>query len=123
MTLALVSTPVVLRVAASPMSLSTSAGNHSTTQEAMVDIPVKLKKEFGFDEKVDLSIQPPSGVSGVSAAKVSIDKGKDSATLQVKVAKNATPGDHKFTVRVSGKYNNVNVTAELPVAIKIAKKQ
>ncbi|MCG8585229.1 MAG: pre-peptidase C-terminal domain-containing protein [Pirellulales bacterium] len=119
MNLSLVSTPVVIKIAPAPFELNTKSGSVSGKQDSAIEVPFQLTKKFGFDDKVSLSLRPPSGVAGVSAGSVSVDKGKNDATVKLKLAKNATPGEHKLTIRAESRFNNVTVRTETPLLLKV----
>ncbi len=120
-TWALASTPIKLRVRNAPFELAAAAGPLNLAQGAGGEVVLQLKKQFGFDDKVDISFEPPPGVPGLSAKNFSIEKGQAEGKLALTVDKNAPEGEHSATVRARAKFNNVNVEATAPVVIKIAK--
>lgn len=121
MTLSLVSTPVTIRIAAAPFVLQAKTDRVVAKQDTEFDIPLQVTKRFGFDDKVNLSLRMPSGVAGVRAGGVSIDKGKADATLKLKLAKTATPGEHRVAIRAESKFNNVTVRTEIPIVVQVDK--
>lgn len=121
-TVNVISSPVLLRLAATPITLTAQAPGGKAKQGQMLEIPVTVERKFGFDDQIELTLEPPKGVSGVSAGKISLAKGQNQGKLEVKLADNATPGDHEFTVRGRVKFNNVQLDETLPVALAIETK-
>jgi curved DNA-binding protein CbpA len=116
--LALVSTPIKLRIHPSAYKLTAQAPG-ALKQGEKIEIPVSIEKLFGFDEKVDLTLEPPKGASGFSPKNVSIDKGKSEAKIEFSAAANATPGEQTFTVRAKSRYNNFNFDETYEVEINV----
>lgn len=114
---ALVSTPVRLRILPAPYKAT--AENAALKQGDKAPVTVKLEKLFGFDDAVELTFDPPAGVAGLSAAKVSIAKGQAEGKLELAAAANATPGEHKGVIRAKGRFNNVAVEEVATITLKV----
>ena len=113
-----VSSPILVRIDSTPIRLAaTDLG--AKKQGEMVELPVTVERKYGFEDQVDLTLEPPRGVAGVSAAKVSIPKGQNQGKLQIKLNDNATVGDHAFVLRGRVKFNNVQLDQTSTVALKI----
>jgi hypothetical protein len=115
--LALVSTPIKLKIHAAPMVVTPAAGT-AVKQGEKAPLTVKLERLFGFAEAVDLTLETP-GLNGVSAAKLTAKKEEGEVKLELAADKNAPPGEHSVTVRAKAKFNNMNVETSVPVVIKI----
>jgi hypothetical protein len=115
------STPIKLRLRAAPFELAAPAGPASVKQGAGGEVALQLKKQFGFDDKVDFSFEPPPGVPGLGAKNFSIEKGRTEGKLALTIDKNAPAGQHTATVRGRAKFNNVNVEATASVVIQVEK--
>ncbi len=113
-----VSTPVRLRVAASPVTLKLDAPP-KLKQGDKTEVAATIEKKFDFDERVDVTVEVPSGVTGISVKPLNIEKGKAAGKLELQLAANATPGTHLLKVRTKLKFNNVNIetTDELTLTI------
>jgi len=115
------STPVLLRIAATPIALQAKDAG-AKRQGEMFELPVTVERKYGFDDQVELTLESPRGVGGVSAAKVNIPKGQNQGKLQVKLNDNATVGMHDFTLRGRVKFNNVQLDERQTIALKIEEK-
>jgi hypothetical protein len=80
-----------------------------------------LERLFGFADAAEFAIEAPAGVAGLAAPKVNVPNGQGEAKLEVSADKNATVGEHAFTVRVKAKFNNVNVETTEKVVVKVDK--
>ncbi len=115
------STPVLIRLAATPFSVSgTSPG--AKKQGEKCEIPVTVERKYGFDDAVEVTFEPPKGVAGVSAAKLTISKGASGGKLEITLNDNATVGQHEFTIRGRVKFNNVQLDETAAVALNIEEK-
>jgi len=103
-----VSTPVRLQVTASPVTLNLDAPA-TMKQGDKTEVTAAIEKKYGFDEPVDITVELPGGVTGISAKPLKIEKGKSDGKLELQLAANATPGTHLLKVRSKLKFNNVNI--------------
>lgn len=115
--LALVSTPIKLKISSAPFTLAPAAGV-TVKQSEKAPLAVKLERLFGFAEAVDLTLEAP-GIAGLTAAKLTVAKEQGEANLELSTDKNTPAGEHTATIRAKGKFNNMNVEASVPVVIKI----
>jgi hypothetical protein len=119
--IALISTPVRLRIHSSPLKLSAepiAALQAGGKQE----LAVKLERLYGFADQVELTLEPPSGVQGLAMEKTMLKKDESQSKLQVVAADNATPGQHACTLRARGRFNNLQVETTAAVNITIENK-
>ena len=86
------------------------------------ELAVKLERLYGFDDQVELTLDPPSGVQGLSAEKLTLKKDETQGKLAITIADNAPPGQHACTLRARGRFNNVQVETTANVAITIENK-
>jgi hypothetical protein len=117
---AIISTPIKLKVAASPFNLTATAPAGPVKQEQKSELPIKIERLYGFADQVEFTLEPPQGVQGLSAPKVTLNKDQAEGKLEVAAAGNATVGQHKCTVRARGRFNNVQVetTSEVLVTVE-----
>lgn len=113
------SPPVTLKVAAAPVTLSPEAPTTQLEPGQKIEIPVLIKRLYGFSDAVELSLVLPNEVKGVNAAKVTIPKDQTQAKVVVEAAANATTGNHKLNLRASLKFNGQDLKADQPVVLKI----
>jgi hypothetical protein len=119
--LPIISTPIKLRVVASPLKVGVDTPQVAVKQGEKATVSFKLERLFGFADAAEFAIEAPAGVAGLAAPKVNVPNGQGEAKLEVSADKNATVGEHAFTVRVKAKFNNVNVETTEKVVVKVDK--
>lgn len=119
--LALISTPVRLRINPSPLKLSAGSVDAPLKAGDKQAIPVNLERLYGFADQVELTLEPPAGVQGLSAEKLTLKKEDSQGKLELTAAANATPGTHLCNLRAKARFNNVQVESSVPVSVVIAK--
>lgn len=120
---ALVSTPIKLRVHATPIEITSAKIAGSLKPAEKQDLSVQFERLYGVTGDVELLFDPPPGVKGLPAQKLAVAKDKSDATLQIAAEGDATPGQHVCTLRVRGKFNNVQVETTTQVTVTVAAKQ
>jgi hypothetical protein len=117
---ALASTPLTLRVHASPIVLKPQAPSDAWPPSSQQTLRVDIQRLFGFKEKIDLSLTVPNGVKGISAPNVSIPSDQTQGQLAITLAADATPGSHACTLKATSQFNNIPVQAQTTVMVTIA---
>jgi hypothetical protein len=112
------STPIDVRITASPITLAPPAPIASVKAGAKVDVAVSVTRLYGFADPIDLTLAAPQGVAGFTAA-VNIPKDKSQATVSLQLAPDAKPGDYTLTLTASFKQNNRPLKVEQPLAVKV----
>jgi hypothetical protein len=120
---ALVSTPIKLRIHASPIKLMPGQTAAAIKPGDKQELEVKLERLYGFGDDVELSLEPPPGVQGLSAPKLTLKKGQGQGKLEIATAENTSPGQHACTLRARGKFNNVQVETTALVTVKVETKK
>jgi len=117
--LALISTPVRLRIHPSPLKLTTPTMAEPLKLGAKQALPVSVERLYGFADQVEFTLEPPAAAQGLSAEKLTLKKEDSQGKLELTVAGNATPGTHPCTLRAKARFNNVSVesTATIPITI------
>jgi hypothetical protein len=115
------STSVTVTIAEAPVNVSAAPPGGNLKQGDKVEVTVKLEKLFGYDDVVEIEINPPNGVQGLKAAKLTLAKGQNEGKLVVEAANNATPGEHAIGVRATAKFNGQNLQTQNPVKINVEK--
>lgn len=115
----LFSTPVKVRVVASPLKLAPAAPAVAVKQGEKVEATIKLERLFGFADAVELTFEPPQGVAGLKAEKVAVPNGQGEGKFAISTEKNTPAGEHKVTVRAKAKFNNVNVESTETIVVKV----
>lgn len=116
---ALVSTPIQIRVVRSPLKLALPKAQIGIERGKKTELDVSLERKYGFSEAVELTLELPSEASGVAAEKVSLAADKSVAKLIVSAAESAKPGNVSATLRAKAKFNGVDVDDSLSVALTI----
>src|SRR5690606_19403270 len=65
--IALVSTPVLLRIVPSPIALQTASTKVAVAKGNKVEIPITLQRNYGFADAVELKVELPANIAGVTA--------------------------------------------------------
>jgi hypothetical protein len=120
--LALISTPVRIRVKPSPLQLSAgslAAPLHSGAKQVL---PVSLERLYGFADVVELTLEPPAAAQGLTAQKLTLKKEESEGKLELAAADNATPGTFPCTLRAKARFNNVQVESTAVVTVAVEKK-
>jgi hypothetical protein len=115
----LISTPIKLRIVATPIAFTSAAVGGAVKQGEKQTLTANINRLYAFADAVEISFEPPAGVQGLTANKVSIPNGQAEGKLEIVAAANATPGDHNVVVRAKGKFNNVDVTTVTNVVVKV----
>lgn len=115
---AVISTPIKVRIVES--CLKASAGNPLPLKAGeKIELPVKLERLYGFDDQVELTLELPGGLKGVTATKVTLAKGQAEGKFEITAAKDATAGDHLVTVRAKGSFNKIENQATQVVKLSV----
>lgn len=120
---AIASTPIKLRIVATPIGLVVPPPAAPVKQTEKGELNVTLNRLYGFADAVELTFEPPAGVAGLTAAKITVAKDQPAGKFEIVAAANATPGDHPITIRAKAKFNNVNVETVQQVVVKVEAKQ
>ena len=103
------STPIRLRVAESPLKLNLPAKFGPVKQGEKLEVMVAVEKLFGYDDAIEVSLEPAPGVNGLTANKLTIAKGQAAGKLEVQAAAAAPAGDQAVTLRFRVKAGNANL--------------
>jgi hypothetical protein len=116
---ALISTPIKLRINASPLKLAPGQMAGPIKSGTKQELDVKLERLYGFADQVELTLEPPSAAQGLSASKVTLKKDESDGKLEITAADNAAAGQHACTLRAKARFNNVQVESTTTVNITI----
>ncbi len=115
-----ISTPIRLKIAASPVEISGASA--TVKQEGKTEVAINIKRLYGFDDAVELTLTPPAGVKGVSAKKITLAKGQATGKFELTTTKDAPVGEHEFDVKATTKWNKVSSSQSSPLKVKIQPK-
>jgi hypothetical protein len=119
---ALISTPIKLRVNASPLKLTPEKNSLGLKSGGKQEMPVKIERLYGFADQVELTLSPPQGVAGLTAPNVTLNKGQDGGKLEIAAADGVPAGQHPCTLRARGKFNNVQFETTAAVTLVVESK-
>ncbi len=115
----LYSTPVKVKIVATPIGMAVAALGAPLKQGEKAMVTATVTRLYNFAEAVNLTLELPQGVQGLSAQQVAVPKEQAEGKLEIVAAANATPGDHLLTIRAKGRFNNVEVQQTATVMVKI----
>jgi hypothetical protein len=113
-----ITSPVTLRIAPTPITVAAQSPCNKKQGEKF-QIPVTIERKYGFDDVVEVTLEAPGGVSGISAPQLKLEKGQNQGNLEVTFNENATAGMHTFILRGRVRYNNVQLDQTLPLALAV----
>ncbi|HVW36702.1 MAG TPA: PPC domain-containing protein, partial [Pirellulales bacterium] len=100
------STAITLTVTAAPIDWSVEPPSEPLAQGAKLELPIKIRRLYGYADPVQLNASLPRGVSGLKVAALTVPKDGSEAKLVVEAAANATPGEHELTIQAVSRFNN-----------------
>ncbi|MCB1099504.1 MAG: pre-peptidase C-terminal domain-containing protein [Verrucomicrobiae bacterium] len=113
-----ISQPIRIRIAPAPVTLPELA-QQTIKPGAPIELPVKIERLFGFNEAVELSVNVPEQVKGLSAPAVSIAKDTNETTLVITAVKETTPGDKELRIDAKLKLNDEELTVSRTLKIHV----
>lgn len=114
------SRPVRLTVAGGPVIFGDTGTTNAVRAGDRLELPIGIKRLFGFDDAVELVLTGPDTLKGMKPAKISIPKEKQEIRLELETPANATPGDYEFKLQAELKFNNQPLKVDRKVPIRIA---
>jgi hypothetical protein len=118
---AVISSPALVRIHPSPIFVESAPTVVTGAINGQVELPLKVLRKFGFEGDIEATLELPSGTKGISADKITFGKDIVDGKLICKFAADATPGDIAAKVKLKSKFNNLDVTTEQPVTLRVAK--
>jgi hypothetical protein len=115
----LYSTPVKVKVVATPIGLAVAPPGAPIKQGEKGMVTATVTRNYNFADAVNLTLELPPGVQGLSAQQVAVPNGQAEGKVEIAAAANATPGDHMLTIRAKGRFNNVEVQQSATVMVKV----
>jgi len=116
------STPIALHIKKAPASLRAAVPGGGTIKPGQeIEIKVTAKRDKDFKSPIQLALALPPGVSGLSAAGVTIPADKNEAVIKVKADANATVGQHPYiSIRGTMDFEGKAVI-DAPITLKVIK--
>jgi hypothetical protein len=115
----LYSTPVKIKIVSTPIGLAVAPPGAAIKQGEKGMVTATVTRNYNFADAVNLTLELPQGVQGLSAQQVAVPNGQAEGKVEIAAAANATPGDHMLTIRAKGRFNNVEVQQTATVMVKV----
>jgi multidrug efflux pump subunit AcrA (membrane-fusion protein) len=113
------STPVTIRIVDFPITVEGPPAQATVKQGAMLEMPVKVTRLYGFDQQVNFQLILPGGVGGIGIQNFQVPNGQTDGKFTLNAQANATVGTHNLTVRVQMNWNGQNLQFDRPVALTV----
>jgi hypothetical protein len=115
---AVLSTPIKVRIVESCLKVAVPNPDSLKVGEK-IELPLKIERLYGFDDQVEVTVEFPNGVKGLSASKLTVAKGQLEGKLEIIAAKDAAAGQYPVTVRVKGRLNNIENQANQNLTVTV----
>jgi hypothetical protein len=119
MSFVVISTPIRVRIVDSPLTWTHIPDEIQMAQEGQAELPVALARHYGFDGEVQLTLEFPEGVSGLTSSGMKLAPGENQTTVRIAANKQAPSGRHPLTLRARAKFNNVDVQTTKSIELQI----
>lgn len=114
------SNPITIKITPAPVTLAAAPGLVIKQGEKR-ELPVTINRLYGFDNQVQLNVQLPGGVGGLSIPQLTIPANQNQGNLAIAAAENATPGKHELRLQANLQFNNQNVQLIETVPVTVEK--
>ena len=113
------STPIIVKVVPAPIELVPIAAPAPLKAGEKIEIKVSIKRLFGFNEPVTVSLAVAGNPKGVTIPNVTIAKDLSEATIVINADAKSAAGDFTGTVEASLKLNGTDLKVATPLALKV----
>ena len=114
------SQPLTIKIAEYPIRLSGPPDQIVVKQNAMLELPLKVERLYGFSADVTTQLVLPAGVAGLQGS-VTIPGAQADGKLILSAQANATPGNHSITLRTTMNFNGQPLTLDRVLTVNIEK--
>jgi len=117
-------TPVLLRVHAAAFAFdgAIAPDGARVLSGASVEVPVRIRRLFGFNSEVELAPRLADGVKMLRVAAEKIATDSSDGRVQVEVDGDAPPGEHTVTLAAKGKFGDAEHAVEATFRIVVLPK-
>jgi hypothetical protein len=113
------STPIVIKVTATPITLAPLPQALEVKQGGKVEAPVAITRLYGYADPVEIEVTPPKDAKGLKIPKATIAKDQSEAKVVIEAAADARPGDYTVAIKGTAKFNGQNLPAEQTFVLKV----
>lgn len=112
------SSSVTIKVAEFPIELNFPA-TQSVKQQEKLDVALQIQRKYEFNQPVNFQLIVPNGVNGLQIQNAAIQGDKNDGMITLNAQPNATPGEHKLTLRATMNFNGQNLILERPITLTV----
>ncbi|MEX2186237.1 MAG: hypothetical protein WD875_05570 [Pirellulales bacterium] len=105
---AIYSTPVMIKIVNSPVTVSFPSPSVAVDQNGMVELPVKIERKYEFNDEVEI-VLVGDNARGVSAQSIKLPAGQNEGKLVLKADNGAAAGERTLNVETRCKFNGQNL--------------
>lgn len=113
------SAPIVVKVAPAPIEVAPVAAPVSVKAGEKAEVKIVIKRLFGFNEPVTVSLAVAGNPKGVTLAKGTIEKDKNEVTISIMADAKPAAGDFTGTVEATLKLNGTDLKVTTPLTLKV----
>ena len=114
------STPITVKVAATPIALSLTAPTGPAKPGDKIEIPFTLGRLYGFNDAVTVGLADPNAATGLHVSEVSIPPGQAQAKLILDLDPKVSLGEHPITIRAKLNFNGQPSQLDQPLTLTVA---
>jgi hypothetical protein len=118
-----VPSPLSLTIAPVPfeldIALELEGGVAKLAKGGKLELPLKLKRLYGFADPVRVEAALPQGLGGLKGAAIEVAKESAEGTLVLEAALDAPAGRHSIALKATSKLNNVSGEILKPLVLEI----
>jgi len=118
-TIAVYSKPLSLKIAAVPIVMSEKTSTNSVHPGEKLQLPVSVKRLYGFEDAVDLALSGPKSIKELKPAKASISKEEQEKTIELAIPAEAAPGTYDFSLEAELKFNKKTLKTDRKIPVRI----
>ena len=104
------SNPITLTITPAPVEFQFASNRVAVKQGGKLELPLTIKRLYGFDGPVNFQFQGSYNISGINAPVVTIPAGQSEGKLMIEVQPGAKPDTYASAVIVSMLYNGQTLT-------------
>ncbi len=117
------STPVRVQVSKTPVDVFTPQTELGVASGSSIELPVSIRRRYGFDGDVTLKLFLPGGPQEISTTAVALGSGQSNAKLVVSVGQEVKDGTYPADLETIVTFNGVQSSDKMRLAIKVAAQQ
>jgi Bacterial pre-peptidase C-terminal domain len=113
------SIPITLKITPAPFELRLASANFSVKPGAKVELPLSIKRLYGFADPVQVQFLGVHAITGINSPPVAIPPGQSDGRLVIEALGNAPPGTYTSSVQASAAYNGQTLTVRQDLTLTI----